>query len=105
MKRNPIHGVRQDFQYGHASAEIVGYAGTDLEALRDEVSVIAFEALVKRCVETLGLHEPSDVYIAATAKLAHGFASAFMEERNRIYEQASVKATGIDLNNVGKDAK
>ena len=76
-------------------------SGVNLTKLRDEVSVIAYTAMVQELGTNAG-HLTDDQILRASktvAKVSHDFADDFMRER---YERMCVKATGINLEDLVK---
>ena len=75
--------------------------GVNLTKLYDEVSVIAYTAIVQELGTNVALLTDDQILDASKtiAKVSHEFADAFMRER---YERTCIKATGINLEDLVK---
>lgn len=75
--------------------------GVNLTKFYDEVSVIAYTAMVQELVTNVALLTDDQILDASKtiAKVSHEFADAFMRER---YERTCIKATGINLKDLVK---
>ena len=75
--------------------------GVNLTKLYDEVSVIAYTAMVQELGTNVALLTDDQILDASKtiAKVSHEFADAFMRER---YERTCIKATGINLKDLVK---